>query len=67
MKLTFALLAFVATVIAAPIAAPEAEAEAAPEAQGTYGNYGRLKQLSRTVVSKKRKITSSLSHCDHIH
>jgi hypothetical protein len=67
MKLTFALLAFVATVIAAPIAAPEAEAEAAPEAQGTYGSYGRFKRLLRTMVSGRRETTSSLTYYDHIH
>jgi hypothetical protein len=34
MKLTLTLLAFVASVIAAPIAAPDA--------QGTYATYGKL-------------------------
>jgi hypothetical protein len=40
MKLTLALFALAASVIAAPIAAPDAAPEAVAEPQGKYATYG---------------------------
>jgi hypothetical protein len=60
MKLTLTLLAFAASVIAAPVAVPEAAPEAAAAPQGTYATYGMpgtpLKSHIHLDVARKARL-----------